>query len=129
MPAVAMTHEEDPRDVIWKALGEVPDEIVLNNEVLCAVYERPEKTKGGLYLTGQTREEDKYQGKVGLIIKLGDQAFRDDDKWTFRYKGQVGDWVWFKPSDGQALNVNGKICRAISDNLIRGKIPNPDMVW
>jgi co-chaperonin GroES (HSP10) len=129
MAAMAMLHQKDPKEVILEALGDVPESIVLNNEVLCAVYERPEQTKSGIYLTDKNRDEDKYQGKVGLVVKLGPKAFVDDDKWSFAYKAQVGDWVWFRPSDGQALTVNGKLCRAVSDTNIRGQIPHPDMVW
>ena len=129
MPAMVMLHEKDPKEVILEKLGDVPSGFVWNNLVLVAVYERPEKTKSGILLSDQTRDEDQFQGKVGLVVQLGPQAFVDSSAWVFDEKAEVGDWVWFRASDSFALKVNGKLCRAIKDNLISGRAPHPDMVY
>lgn len=129
MPAMVMLHEDDPKTVILEALGDISDFGVWKNQVLCAVYERPKKTRSGLYLADQTTEEDKFQGKVALVVKLGPDAFVDDDKWSFALKAKVGAWVWFRTSDSLAITVNGKLCRVIDDDKIRGDVPHPDMVW
>jgi co-chaperonin GroES (HSP10) len=129
MPAVAMLHEKDAKQVILDALGDIDAFEVWKNQVLCAVYERPEKTRSGIILADTTRDEDKFQGKVCLVVKMGPDAFVDDDNWTFACRAKVGDWVWFKTSDSFSITVNGKLCRVIDDNLIRGSLPEPDMVW
>lgn len=136
MPSVVMMHEEDPRDALLRKVGELPDDIVWKNQVLCAVYERPDvKTRGGLLLPDSNREEDRFQGKVALIIKLGPDAFVDDEKWTFKHKGVVGDWIWFRTSESHAFTLNtefaskGILCRVIDDDQIRGRLPHPDMIW
>ena len=97
--------------------------------MLCAVYERPEKTKSGIVLADVTREEDQFQGKVCLVVKLGPDAFVDSGSWEFRMKAQVGDWIWFRTSDSFALKINGKLCRVIDDDKIKGTLPDPDMVF
>jgi co-chaperonin GroES (HSP10) len=91
---------------------------------------RPEKTKSGLYLTDANRDEDKIQGKVGLLVKLGPIAFDDmSGQWFQGVDVDLNDWIVFRPSDGWSVTVNGVLCRMIEDVNVRGKIPHPDMVW
>jgi len=124
-----MHHERDPKEVIYEKLGVVPPGFVWRNLVLVAVYERPEKTKGGIIFTDKTLDEDQFQGKVGLVVQLGPQAFVDSTEFVFDEKAALGDWVWFRASDGFPLKVNGKICRAVKDDRIWGRLPDPDIVW
>lgn len=131
MPAMVMLHETDPRDVLIDKVGDISDVEVFNNQVLCAVYERPEKTTGGIIITDSARDEDKTQGKVGLIVKLGPNAFNDPNhEWGFDgLDMKVGDWIYFRASDGWAITVNKKLCRILDDVNVRGRIQHPDQVW
>ena len=65
MPFMIMQHETDPAKAILDEIGDISNVEVFNNQLLVAVYIRPEKTKSGLLLPGQTRDEDKFQSKVG----------------------------------------------------------------
>jgi co-chaperonin GroES (HSP10) len=131
MPARLMEHVEDPAKEIKKKIGKAVDEITIyGNYILLGVYERPEKTKSGIILTGQTRGEDQHQGKAGLVLKKGPTAFVSDDNYDF--KGQdvdVGEWVSIWVSDGRQLYVGGQLCRLVEDQHIRLKIPTPDIVY
>jgi co-chaperonin GroES (HSP10) len=130
MPYMRMEHASDPADTIRSEMGDISDIEIFHNQVLVAVYIRPEKTKSGLFIPAQTREEDKYQGKVGLIIKKGADAFVDDSgKWFKGVNLDVGNWIYFRPSDGWAITVHGQLCRILDDTDIRGRIPAPDSVW
>lgn len=130
MPYMRMEHDVDPAETIRKEMGDISDIEIFHNQVLVAIYIRPEKTKSGLYLSSQTRDEDKYQGKVGLIIKKGADAFVDESgKWFKGVKLDVGDWIYFRPSDGWAITVHGQLCRILDDTDIRGRIPRPDDIW
>ena len=72
MPNVAMKHDVDPRDAILKNLGDILDGYeILVNEVLVATYRRPEKTASGFFLPRKTLEEDLFQSKCGLVVKVG----------------------------------------------------------
>ena len=130
MPYARMTHDVDPRKTIHDELGDISDVELFHNQVLAAIYVRPEKTKGGLYLTNSLRDEDKWQGKVGLIVKAGPDAFKDETgRWFNGVNINVGDWIYFRPSDGWQLTVHGVLCRILDDTDVRGRIPAPDAVW
>lgn len=130
MPFVRMTHDVDPAKTIKDEMGDISDIELFHNQVLIAIYVRPEKTKGGLYLTNNIRDEDKWQGKVGLVVKAGPDAFKDaSGKWFNGVSVAEGDWVYFRPSDGWQLTIHGALCRIIDDVDIRGKITAPDSIW
>ena len=132
MPHMDMAHDVDPKQALLDILGDISELRVFNNKVLVAIYTRPEKTAGGIFLTDKTREEDKWQGKVGLIIKMGPEAFDDPSGQYFRDVNiSLHDWVWFRPSDGFPVTTNSKegICRLFRDVDIYGVIPHPDMIW
>ena len=64
MPFMRMEHAEDPKEFIHKEIGSVEDIGVFNNQLLVAIYMRPQKTKSGIILSDSTREEVKGSGVV-----------------------------------------------------------------
>ena len=127
---MVMAHETDPKQVLLDELGDISDVEIFHNQILCAVYLRPNKTKSGIFLTDSTVDEDKYQSKVGLIIKKGPDAFVDDtNRWFNNITLDLHDWVVFRPSDGWSVTVNKVICRILDDTNVRGRIQQPDQVW
>jgi hypothetical protein len=66
---------------------------------------------------------------VGLVIKKGPMAFVGEDEWFKGVSVEEGDWIVFRPSDGWQINVNGVPCRMLNDVSVKGKLPNPDLVW
>jgi co-chaperonin GroES (HSP10) len=123
----------DPKREILDKLGDLSHVEIAHNEVLLAIYQRPEKTPGGIILTNNNLKEDVYQGKVGLVVKIGPGCI---------FKNiviQLHDWVVTRPSDTWALDVNGDAdtlkredfvaCRLVYDDQIRLRISNPGIVW
>ena len=130
MPHMTMDHEIDPREKLKQEVGDLSGVEIFNNQILCAVYIRPKKTKSGIYLADQTTEEDRYQSKVGLILKMGPQAFVDEtNSWFSGNEAKVDDWIVFRPSDGWSIVVNGVLCRILDDTSVRGRTSQPDAVW
>jgi co-chaperonin GroES (HSP10) len=130
-----MQHTTDPREDILKAMGDLSDFEVFHNKVLIAVYIRPEKTSGGIIITNKTRDEDKWQGKVGLVVKMGPSAFVDEDgKWFKGMKIKTHDWLVARPSDGWSLTYNNRetgedvLCRLMDDFVFQGRVSHPDSV-
>lgn len=130
MSTMEMEHAVDPAQDLRERLGDVSGVELFNNNVLVAVYIRPEKTKSGLYLTHKTIDEDRYQGKVGLLVSTGPKAFSvDSDEWFGDVVVKHGDWLVFRPSDGWSINVNGVLCRVMPDVQVKGRVSHPDKVW
>jgi co-chaperonin GroES (HSP10) len=125
-----MQHAVDPAQEIRDAVGNLKDVELFNMQVLVGIYIRPQKTKSGIILTDKTVEEDRYQGKVGLVLKAGPSAFVDETgKWFNGETVKVGDWVVFRPSDGWAVSINGQPCRILDDLSIKARVKEPDMIW
>lgn len=130
MPPMRMVHKVDPAKELMKKLGDLSSFELFGNQILIAIYERPEKTESGIFLSDKTRQEDAFQGKAGLCVKLGPSAFVSDENYNFRGQTiKVGDWVAIFVSDGRKIAVNSTLCRIVEDHHIRLRIPFPDAVW
>ncbi len=124
-----MHHENDPKADLLKKVGDLSCLRLSGAQILVATYFHPEKTKSGLFLTSKTRDEDKFQGKCGLVLKCGPLAYKATAKLDFGgYEAKVGDWVWYRPMDGYALSVHGVHCRVLDDVDIKGDIDHPDVI-
>lgn len=130
MPYMRMEHTIDPREKLLNDLGDLANIEIFNNKLLLAVYLRPEKTKSGFILPGSNLNEDKYQSKVGLLIKMGASAFQDDSNvWFQNIEIELHNWLFFKPTNSWSMTVNGILCRVIEDSLIEGRVQHPDEAW
>lgn len=131
--AALKQHEADPKQEILTKLGDLSHFEMIRNEVLLAIYVRPDTTPGGIAITQKYQKEDEYQGKVGLVVKIGPgcEFFNLDIK--------LHDWVVVRPSDTWQLDVNADPkaltrqdfvpCRLVVDSQIRARIASPQMVW
>ncbi len=130
MPFMIMEHATDPKQKLLDDIGDISAFEIFNNQILIAIYVRPQKTKSGILLPDQMRDEDKIQGKVGLVVKKGPAAFVDETReWFKDITVNEGDWVVIRPSDGWAITVNNVLCRIVDDTAVRGKVNAPDRVW
>lgn len=129
MAALEMSHAEDPKQEILNELRPYTNDIEpLGTECLVAIYIRPSMTKGGIHLAGVTKDEDVYQGKVGLVIKTGPLAFVEDESHSWPVKPKVGDWVVFRVGDTFPLVIGKRNCRLIDESNIRAIVNRPDIV-
>lgn len=130
MPHVAMLHEEAPDEKMKAEIGDISGFEIFNNRVLIGIYVRPKVTKGGILLTDAHVDEDKFQSKIGLVLKMGTSAFNDPKgRWFNGVHVREGDWVVYRCSDGWPISVNKKECRLLEDIHVCGKVDHPDRVW
>lgn len=132
--AMRALHRLDPKQEIMDKLGSVEDYELYHNHILVAVYLRPSTmvTASGfeLELPDSVRKEDEFQGKVGLVLKVGPTAFKDDEHNKFHGQElKVGDWCVFRPSNSWAAKIKGTLCRHVEDAHIVARIPSPDYVY
>lgn len=125
-----VSKSKNPKLEIIKLIGDLTSVDIKFNMVLLATYFRPEKTAGGIIRPDANKAEDEWQGKVGLVMKLGPKAYQDDEDTQFDgEKVDVGDWAVFKIGDTWSLNINGYPCRMIRDSSIKMTVKDPNMVF
>ena len=58
MPPMKMTHAIDPKQDLMDKIGDLSEVEVFNNNILVAIYMRPNKTASGLYMPDDYVEQD-----------------------------------------------------------------------
>jgi len=135
--------EYDPKREILDKLGDLSGIEIAQNEVLLAIYMRPEKTTGGIVLPHQNLKEDRYQGKCGMVVKMGPACrfLRKDGETGAEYGLDIKlhDWVVVRPADTWAVDINSDTeglqiqdfvqCRLAYDDQIRMRVTDPRVIW
>lgn len=133
MPYMKINHAEDPAQKLVKELGDLSSVELFNNQILVAVYIRPTTTIVGgkeFFLTDNTVDEDRYQSKVGLLVKKGPAAFDDKTgEWFAGENFDLNDWLVFRPSDGWSITIHGVLCRVLSDTQVKMRVKYPDEAY
>lgn len=96
--------------------------------VLCLQYVRPESitTAGGmkLILAAQTRKEDEFQGRLGVVLALGPDAYQDTGKYPsgpWVKPGDIVAWPALENASGRYAFGSGTLCVVPDDRLtLRG---------
>jgi co-chaperonin GroES (HSP10) len=139
---VAISRAQDKKAAILEALGDLSEYEVQSDEVLVATYVRNKVTDGGVHLPDSTVNEDRYQGKAGLILKMGPRAFKFErlvERGEGRFEvvhtpfpgrtPQVGDWVMYFTHDTRELLINKTSCRITDADSIKMVIPTPQSIY
>lgn len=142
--AVEVIHDTEPKKVIWNKLNAVSevsrdtlgglkwiDRITPTaGDVLIAVYQRPEKTKGGILMpeTSSRRTEDMFQGTVGLIVKTGPNYEKHAEALGFDEMPPINTWVAFRTQDCTAFVLDDQPMRLMQGNFIRMILKDSDCI-
>lgn len=131
-----IAHDTDPREAIFKELGDLSGFDIAAQGVLVATYTREGDAKiagTNLIMPEAAVKDDQFQSKTGLVVRLGRRAFKEDQHVQWHgFSCGIGDWVVFRASDGLKMQVPGMggiHCRLIADVHLKMKIPNPDAVF
>lgn len=129
-----LSQATDSRDAHSKIAGDLSGVEIMQRFVLVATYVRPERVGASkLILRSDTNlQEDEYQSKAGLVLKVGPMAFQDDPEEGIYFHGQkaeIGDWVVLRVGDGWPVHINGAPCRMILDGQVRMKVQNPEIIY
>jgi len=132
------TSELQKAELIRATANSVKNAKVIRNRILVATYVQRTITKGGIHLADKTMDESRYQGKVGLILKMGPKAFHfpehdaqiavGDLSFMLGYPG-VGDWVMYRAADTWEVGLGGASCRFVYDEAVWADIEEPEAVW
>ena len=128
---------DDPKEVIMANVRDYLPALreILGTRVLVALAPSPDTVgRSGLILaTDKTKDESRWQGKVGLVLKIGVEAFHYNPRYpAYHWTGprpEVGDWVSFFNSDTREVGVGGVVCRYVLDEFIHTIVDDPEVIY
>lgn len=118
------------RDRLLDLVGDLRGFSVQMNRILIAVWQRPEKTGGGIIVPDSVRE-DRIQGVAGIVLMYGPMAYVSDQVVTFADNDRppLHSWVVFRKGDGFRFPIRGAQCVLLEgEKGIKAVIPRPDLV-
>ncbi len=129
-----LSRASDPKLAVIHEIGQdvIDDYRLFDDDLLLATYIRPERTAGGIILTDKAKEEDRYQGKAGLLLKAGPTAWKYDHSGVYHFEGEqpaLHSWLIYRASEGWEMALKGVSCRIIRAKFIRGVVTDPTVIW
>lgn len=118
------------RAEIETSIGSLDGFKIYHNQILLGIFMKGERSAGGIIIPDMVRNEDKWQGKVGLVLMKGPLAFVDSASDHFGGQNvEIGDWIVYRVSDGFPIDINGVHCRIMEDTHIKAAVPSPEMIF
>ena len=84
-----------------------------------------EKTKGGILLPDAVKDDMSYLTTVGRVIKVGDLAYQDIDKFPNGAWCEVNDYICYGKHAGQKLFYKGVKLLLLFDDQVIMKVEDP----
>jgi len=94
--------------------------------LLILPYKGKGRTESGIYLPDKVVEEQSVSTQVGYVLKVGELAYQDGDKFSEGPWCVKGDWVMFARYAGSRFKIDGGEVRILNDDEILAKISNPE---
>ena len=114
----------------WITKNDVPDPEVLPELPGYHVLVRPvtikAETKGGIILPEKARDDIAYLTTVGRVLKVGELAYEDREKFLGGAWGRVGDYVCYQKLTGTKFVYKGIKLLLLFDDQIIMKVDNPE---
>lgn len=116
----------DPNFVSQEMLDQLPTPT--GYRIMILPFRVSEKTKGGVYIAESAREREQIATVVGLVLKLGPDAYKDADKYPVGPWCQENDWVIFGRYAGARIPIDGGEIRLLNDDEVLATIDNPESI-
>ena len=84
-----------------------------------------EKTKGGILLPSKFKDDAKYLTTVGRVLKVGELAYADTNKFKGGAWCKAGDYVVYGKYQGDKFFYQGIRMILLFDDQILMGVPNP----
>jgi len=84
-----------------------------------------EKTKGGILIPNSTKEDMSYLTTVGKVIKIGDLAYNDTDKFPKGPWCKEGDYICYAKHAGQKIQYKEVKMILLYDDQVIMKVQDP----
>ena len=123
---VKETEVQDPNIVTKEMLEQLPTPT--GYRIMILPFRVSEKTKGGVYVAESAREREQVATVVGLVLKLGPDAYKDMDKYPMGPWCKEEDWVIFGRYAGARIPIDGGEIRLLNDDEVLAVIDDPESI-
>jgi co-chaperonin GroES (HSP10) len=108
-------------------------EVVLEEQIpkpvgyrlLIALPTVEETFAGGIVKAAETLREEYILSMVGLVVDMGDQAYKDKDRFPDGAWCKPGDYVMFRANTGTRFKVGKAEYRLMNDDSVEAVIDDP----
>ena len=87
-----------------------------------------EKTKSGIYLPDQTKQDENTASLTAQVLAIGTDAYADPIKYPNGPWCSVGDFVIVRSYSGTRIKIDGEEYRLINDDSPEAVVPDPQKV-
>ena len=127
MRAVAM--EKSILNDAWNTNEEMPDPEVLpvipGYHLLVRPVSVKQETKGGIILPDSTKEDMQYLTTVGKVLVVGNDAYKDTNRYPNGAWCKEGDYVCYGKHSGQKFFYKGIKLLLLTDDQISMIVEDP----
>jgi len=93
--------------------------------ILIAIPEITVKTDGGVYIPDKIRTAEETASLIGVVLKVGSEAYSDPSRFPTGAWCKEGDFVMFRSYSGTRFKVHGKEFRLINDDTVEAVVEDP----
>jgi len=102
---------------------QLPD--VQGYRILCAVPEVEETYESGLIKSDKTKNIEEHSTVVLFVLKLGDMAYKDKERFPTGPWCKEGDFVITRAYSGTRIKIHGQEFRIINDDTVEAVVDDP----
>ena len=126
MAQAAGVEDQDQEDyrAILKSIGDkLPDP--QGWKILIALPGVEKKTEGGIFKPEEVLQYETVGSIIGLVLKMGDLAYRDNKKFPTGRWCNPGDYILMRSYSGTRISIKGQEFRLINDDTVEAVVSDP----
>ena len=114
---------EDYHGILRKAGEQLPKPV--GWKVLVAVPKADRVTEGGTYKPDEAMHVEEIGTIIGLVLQLGDLAYKDQKKFPTGSWCNRGDYIMMRTYSGTRFRVGDQEFRLINDDTVEAVVSDP----
>ena len=93
--------------------------------ILCALVDVADTYDSGILKSSTAKKNEEITSPVLFVMKLGDLAYKDEQKFPTGPWCQEGDFIITRPYTGTRVMIHGKEFRVIYDDQVDAVVEDP----
>lgn len=82
----------------------------------------------GIVKSAKTVHHETVMSMVGLVVDMGEQAYKDTERFPLGPWCKAGDYVMFRANSGTRFKVAGKEMRLMNDDSVEAVVSCPEAI-